>query len=196
MIILLNVYVFYLELTASNPDMVIARYALISSQVNFDNLRTLIPFISSQFLHGGFLHIISNMLFLWVFGRNVEARWRIFFPVLYLGSGAVGGLVQHLIDPFSNIPMLGASGAVAGVLGSYFTFFPRHKIKTLIFVFFFVTIVEIPAAVLLFYWFMIQVLALSIFPVGQGGIAYAAHVGGFATGLVISQLFFRIGSTK
>src|SRR3989344_5371142 len=120
-IISINIYIFILELTSPDIEAFIVQYALIPSEINFGKLSTLSPFITSQFLHGGFLHIISNMLFLWVFGKNVEARAGYFlFPFFYLISGAAGGLAQYVFMPDSNIPMLGASGAVAGILGAYF----------------------------------------------------------------------------
>lgn len=190
-IILLNIYVFYLELTVPNPDAFIAQYALISSRVNFGNFATLVPFITSQFVHGGVLHIASNMLFLWVFGRNAEAKLGFAaFPIIYLLSGVLGGLAQYLTDPTSSVPMLGASGAIAGILGSYFAFFPHHRIKTLIFIFIFFTIVELPAAIILVYWFITQVLSIYASPVSQGGIAYAAHIAGFITGWVVAKVFY------
>ena len=193
-IISINIYIFILELTSPDIEAFIVQYALIPSEINFGKLSTLSPFITSQFLHGGFLHIISNMLFLWVFGKNVEAKIGfLFFPFLYLLSGALGGLAQYLVNPTLNVPMLGASGAIAGILGSYFVFFPDHKIKTLVFIFIFVTILEIPAWILLFYWFITQVLAVSFTissTVSQGGIAYIAHVIGFITGWIITATFY------
>lgn len=187
-LILANAYIFYLELTAGNPDNFISQFALVPSTVNFLNLGTLFPFISSQFLHGGFLHIISNMLFLWVFGRNVEAAFgHLSFPVFYLVSGTVAGLTQYLFAPTDTTPMLGASGAVAGVLGAYLALFPGNKIKTLVFIFIYVTIIDIPAYLLLFYWFITQlfsgVAAISLNQM-TGGIAFLPHIGGFLFGFL------------
>ncbi|MBI2330563.1 rhomboid family intramembrane serine protease [Candidatus Daviesbacteria bacterium] len=183
-IILINTYIFYLELAASSPEFFILQYSLIPAQVNLADVLTLLPFISSQFLHAGFLHIISNMLFLWVFGNNVEVGLGfLLFPIFYLLSGIVAALTQYLITPESSIPMLGASGAVAGVLGAYFALFPKHKIKTLLIIFVFVTIVDIPAYFLLFYWFITQFFSgvASINSV-DGGIAFLPHIGGFLFG--------------
>lgn len=185
-IILLNIYVFYLELTAFDPESFILRYALIPEQINFNSFSSLGPLITSQFLHGGFLHIISNMLFLWVFGKRIEATLGfIFFPVFYLLSGIMAALAQYLIMPFSSIPMLGASGAIAGVLGAYFALFPKNKIKSLVFIFIFITIIDIPAYFLLFYWFITQILSgVASLPFSQdtGGIAFLSHIGGFIFG--------------
>ncbi len=185
-IILVNIYIFYLELTAASPEGFILQYAFIPVLLDLADFRTALPLISSQFLHGGFIHIISNMLFLWVFGNNVEVSLGFFlFPVFYLASGVVAGLAQYLATPTASIPMLGASGAVAGVLGAYFALFPRSRIKTLIFIFFFVTIVDIPAYFLLFFWFITQFFSgLASFPMSpnEGGIAFLSHVGGFLFG--------------
>lgn len=191
-IIVINVYVFWLELTSANLDAFIYEWALVPSKVDFSNWVSLIPFFTSQFLHGGFLHIISNMLFLWVFGDNVEADQNFFiFPFFYLISGFAGGFIQYLLSPDSTIPMLGASGAVAGVLGAYFARFPHHSIKTLVPFFGFLSIVNIPAGVMLIYWFITQIFS-GTFSLGiqteAGGVAYFAHIGGFTTGWLLGKL--------
>lgn len=191
-IILLNIYIFYLELNYLDPDRFINTHALIASQVNFLNIQSLFPFISSQFLHGGFLHIISNMTFLWVFGNNIEAVLGFrSFPIFYLLSGVVAGLTQYFFSPTDSIPMLGASGAVAGVLGAYFARFPYNKIKTLVLIFVFITIVDIPAFALLFFWFVTQFfsgVASITFNSGMGGIAFLPHIGGFLFGWLAAIL--------
>lgn len=189
-IILVNAYVFYLELTSPSPDRFISEHALIPGQVDFSNINSIFPFITSQFLHGGFIHIISNMLFLWVFGNNIEVSLGfILFPIFYLASGMVAGLTQYLVTPTAAIPMLGASGAIAGVLGAYFALFPNNKIKTLIFIFIFITIIDIPAYFLLFYWFITQffsgVASISLNQM-DGGIAFLPHIGGFLFGWFIA----------
>lgn len=193
-IILVNIYVFYLELTSPLPDVFILQHALIPNDVNPYNLQSIIPFITSQFLHGGFLHIISNMLFLWVFGNNIEKTFGVFlFPLFYLTSGVVAGLTQYFITPTSSIPMIGASGAVAGVLGAYFALFPNNKIKTLVFIFIFVTILNVPAYLLLFFWFITQffngIASISLNP-DVGGIAFLPHIGGFLFGWFIALVLF------
>lgn len=187
LIILANVWVFFLELTTPNPDYFITTYALIPATVNFYNPVTLMPFLTSQFVHGGLIHIASNMLFLWVFGNNVEARLGFLFPIFYLLAGVAGNLSQFFFIQNSTIAMLGASGAIAGVLGAYFAMFPTHKIKTLLFIFIFITIVELPASLLLFYWLIIQLFSSAVAvsssaEANMGGVAYFAHIGGFALG--------------
>lgn len=189
----INLYVFFLELTVANPDGFIAQYALIPSLVDFSNLETLKPFITSQFLHGGFIHILSNLWFLWIFGDNVEAGFGfLLFPIVYLLSGIVGALTQYLLSPGSTIPMLGASGAIAGVLGAYFVLFPHHKIKTLVPVFGFFTVINLPASLMIIYWFITQLFSgaasITQTAVETGGIAYAAHVGGFVAGAILAQI--------
>lgn len=190
-LIAINVYVFFLEITSPSPDEYILTYALIPSRVDFGDIESLLPFITSQFLHGGFLHILSNMWFLKIFGDNVEERLGGFlFLSIYLFSGIVGGLLQYIFLPNSDIPMLGASGAVAGVLGMYFVFFPHHKIETLIPLGFFITTADIPASVMLVYWFLTQFFAGvgSIAETQLGGVAFWAHVGGFVTGYLIAKI--------
>ncbi|HST55937.1 MAG TPA: rhomboid family intramembrane serine protease [Solirubrobacteraceae bacterium] len=151
---------------------------------------TIVTAFTSMFMHGGFLHIAGNMLFLWIFGPNVEDSLG---HVRYLGFYLVGGLAalgaQTLIDPGSTVPTLGASGAIAAVLGGYILLFPRARILTLIFIVFFVTIVELPAMLLLGVWFLEQLYFGSAGltnPVGgSGSVAYFAHIGGFVFGLAL-----------
>lgn len=188
-----TVFVFIQQLLTANPEEFISQYALIPSLINFSDFQTLIPFISAIFLHGGFLHIISNMWFLWVFGDNVEGHFGfLLFPIVYFLSGIIGNLVQYLFMPSSSIPMLGASGAVAGVLGAYYVFFPHAKIKTLIPFFGFASIVSIPASFMLGYWFVLQLFSGAVslpFSGETGGVAFWAHVGGFATGVIFAKIF-------
>src|SRR3989338_9574217 len=120
-----NIYVFFQEITSGNPDAFIVQYSLIPQAVNFFNPLSFLPFVTSIFLHGGFLHIVSNMWFLWIFGDNVEARLgKIKYIILYLAAGTIGNAIQFLLNPSSPNPMLCASGAVSGVLGAYFLLFP------------------------------------------------------------------------
>lgn len=193
LMIALTIFVFFQQLFTPSPDSFILSYALIPSQVNFGDLTSLTPFVTAIFLHGGFLHIISNMWFLWVFGDDVEDRFGfLLFTILYIGSGIIGNVVQYLLMPESPIPMLGASGAVAGVLGAYYVLFPHSKIKTLVPIFFFLTIIDIPAPLMLGYWFVLQVISgASSLPFSgeTGGIAFFAHIGGFIAGMVFVQLF-------
>lgn len=192
LVIAVNIYVFYLEVTSSNPDAFITRYALIPADISLMNPQTWQTFLSSQFLHGGFLHIFSNMWFLWVFGGTVEARvGRVAFPLLYLTGGTIGNVLQYFIAPASPLAIIGASGAVATVLGTYYALFPHHKIKTLLIVIIFITVIDLPASLMLLYWFVIQLFsgAAAIAPINaaSGGIAYFAHIGGFITGLLVGK---------
>ena len=150
-----------------------------------------VTLFTSMFMHGGFLHIAGNMLFLWVFGNNIEDRLgRVKFLLFYLLAGLIAVYTQALIDPGSTAPTIGASGAIAGVLGAYAWLFPRARVLTLIFIIFFVTVVEIPALILLALWFILQfVPALGQVAVGSGGdqgVAYFAHVGGFVFGSAVA----------
>ncbi len=191
LLILINSIVFFLEVTISDTDRFISSYALIPSKVDFSDFSSLKPFITSQFLHAGFIHILSNMWFLKIFGDNVEEKLgSIFYLFVYLSAGAVGGFLQYLFLQDSTIPMLGASGAVAGILGAYMVFFPRHKIETLVFYGFFISTVEVSASVMLGYWFLTQLFSGfgSIVATQVGGIAWWAHVGGFATGFIFASL--------
>jgi membrane associated rhomboid family serine protease len=149
---------------------------------------------TSMFLHGGVLHIAGNMLFLAIFGPNVEdAMGHLRFVVFYLLGGLAALAAQILVDPNSMAPTLGASGAIAAVLGAYIVLYPRARILTLVFIVFFVTIIEVPAVLVLGAWFLEQVLfgagGLANPVGGGGGVAYFAHVGGFVFGLALIRLF-------
>ena len=145
--------------------------------------------ISSQFLHGGWLHLLGNLLFLWIFGNNVEDRLGgLRFLVFYLVGGVVAGLTQVAIDPDSTIPMIGASGAIAATLGAYLVLFPRARITSLVFLGFFYQLIDVPAVVVLVFWFLLQLIdgvaSLGASEAG-GGIAFFAHIGGFVFGALI-----------
>ncbi len=149
---------------------------------------------TAMFMHGGLLHIAGNMIFLAIFGPNVEeAVGRLKFLAFYLLGGLVALAAQIAVDPNSTAPTLGASGAIAAVLGGYILLYPRARILTLVFIFFFVTIIEVPATLILGFWFVQQVLfgaAGLANPVGGGGgVAYFAHVGGFLFGLALIGVF-------
>ena len=144
--------------------------------------------VTSQFLHGGFMHLASNMLYLWIFSDNVEDRLgHGRFLLLYLGSGVAAAVAQILISPRSSIPMVGASGAIAGVLGAYLLLFPAARIVTLVPLGLFWETVELPSFVFLGIWFLLQWL-YGITTIGQvadvGGVAFWAHIGGFVSGMV------------
>jgi len=146
-----------------------------------------VPFtlLTALFLHGGWIHLAANMLFLWIFGDNVEARLgHARYAIFYLACGVVATVVQVAIHPGSRAPIVGASGAIAAIMAAYLVFFPHARIKTLVFWFVFVQVVRIPALVYLGYWIAIQLLAgLALQGSGAGGVAWFAHIGGFAAGL-------------
>lgn len=147
----------------------------------------------SMFLHGGWLHLAGNMLFLWIFGNNVEdSLGRITFAAFYILGGLAATGLQIAFDPNSAVPNVGASGAIAAILGSYLVMFPRARIHTLV-IFFFITFLELPASFVLGAWFVLQFFS-GVGDLGRhvgGGVAYWAHVGGFAFGLGVTWLFFR-----
>lgn len=191
-LILANLFVFLLELLAPDLETFINQYALIGAKVNLLIPTSLWPFLTFQFLHGGFLHLFSNMWFLKIFGDNVEEKMgRLRFLFLYLFFGVFAGLSQYIFLMNSTVPMIGASGSVAGVLGAYFVFFPHHKIETLIPVFGFWRIIELPASFMLFYWFITQLFAGvgSLAMPEVGGVAFMAHAGGFIAGWLIAKRF-------
>ncbi len=152
-------------------------------------------YVTSQFLHGGILHLAGNMLFLWVFGDNVEDELgHLPFLGFYLLSGIAAGLAQSLPDPTSQIPMVGASGAIAGVMGGYLLLFPKARIDVLIIFVIIFKVFPIPAWIVLCVWFGLQIFSGASTPVNGGGVAYWAHAGGFVAGLVMMlPLWLRLG---
>src|SRR5262245_10821106 len=165
------------------------RYTDLEVARLFNPVEQAIPFLASMFLHGGWIHLIGNMWTLWIFGDNVEDRLGYGrFLLLYLGSGIVAALFHIYTNAGSGVPTIGASGAVAGVMGAYFRFFPHARIETLIPPFFFGPVYVLPAVMFLGFWFFLQFLngALSLAARGKlVGIAWWAHVGGFVFGLVV-----------
>jgi membrane associated rhomboid family serine protease len=145
----------------------------------------------AMFMHGGLLHIGGNMLFLWIFGNNVEdSMGRAKFVLFYLLGGLAATLLQTVVNPDSAVPNLGASGAIAAVLGGYALLYPRARVATLIFIVFFVTVLELPALLVLGGWFVLQLLSAGAASGGDvGGVAYFAHIGGFLFGLLAIKLF-------
>ncbi len=146
---------------------------------------------TSMFLHGGWMHLIGNMLYMWIFANNVEdSMGHLRFIVFYLLAGVVAVLAQSLPDVSSQVPMIGASGAISGVLGAYLMLFPRARVLVLIPLGFFLKTLYLPAAVVLGFYFVLQVVMTAITPEG-GGIAFAAHLGGFVAGAALIPLFKR-----
>ena len=159
-----------------------------------DTPPTILTLFSSMFMHGSILHLGGNMLFLWIFGNNVEdSMGRVKFIAFYLLGGLAALAGQIIIEPNAAVPTIGASGAVAAVLGGYILLYPRARVVTLIFIVFFFTIIELPAMLILGFWFLQQV-AFGYFDLanpagGGGGVAYFAHIGGFVFGLLAIKLF-------
>jgi membrane associated rhomboid family serine protease len=150
--------------------------------------------VTSMFLHGGLLHLGGNMLFLWIFGNNIEdsmSRWR--FALFYLLGGVIAVYAQTLIDPNAAVPTVGASGAIAAVLGAYALLYPRARVVTVVFIVIFFTVIELPALLVLGFWALLQLFLgasdLTSPSGAQGGVAYFAHIGGFAFGLLAIKLF-------
>lgn len=198
-LIAITVYVFFQELSVPYLDVFLSQWALIPSRVNLFNPQTLLPFFTSLFLHAGWLHLISNMWFLWIFGDNVEARLgHLNYLSFYILAGILANLAQYLVWVNSSLPNLGASGAIAGVLGAYLVFFPNRKVLTLVPIFIFPFFLQIPAALMLIYWFFIQffqgVASLNL-PVNMGGVAWWAHIGGFAFGFLVAVSTKKKGKT-
>jgi membrane associated rhomboid family serine protease len=155
-----------------------------------DQPATWLTILTSMFMHGGLLHIGGNMLFLWIFGNNVEdSMGRAKFVAFYLLGGIAATLAQTAIDPNAAVPQVGASGAVAAILGAYALLYPHARVVTLIFIIFFVTVIELPALLVLGGWFLLQLLSASSEPLAGGGVAYFAHIGGFLFGLAAIKLF-------
>jgi membrane associated rhomboid family serine protease len=151
-----------------------------------------LSFLTSMFLHGGFMHIAGNMLYLWIFGNNVEdSMGRRRFLVFYLLTGSVASVAQVLASPNSPLPTIGASGAIAGVLGAYIVLFPKARVQTLIFLGYFARMAQLPALLVLGFWFVLQLFnGLLAFGMTQlGGVAWFAHIGGFVAGLLLVRLF-------
>jgi membrane associated rhomboid family serine protease len=152
-------------------------------------------YLTMMFLHGGFMHLAGNMLFLWVFGDNMEDRMgHLPFLGFYLLSGIAAGVAQVEAQPASTYPMIGASGAIAGVMGGYLLLFPRARIDVLVIIIIFIRIIPIPAWIVLSFWFVIQLFSGAATPADGGGVAYWAHMGGFIAGLVMTlPLWLRLG---
>jgi membrane associated rhomboid family serine protease len=155
-----------------------------------------LPFFTSLFLHGGFLHLLGNMWFLYIFGDNVEDRFgHLRYLAFYLLCGLAAGASHLVLNWHSNVPTIGASGAIAGVMGAYLILYPRAKVLTLLPLFFFFTFVELPAFLFLGIWFLFQFLIAAAAAGQAGGIAWGAHIGGFIFGIVFLKLFEIVPKT-
>ena len=186
-IIVSNVFVFLLELMRG--DAFVMQWSAIPAQIISGH--HWITVLTAMFMHGSWSHIIGNMIFLWAFGPEIEdAMGRGRYLLFYLAGGLVAMLAQILADPHSTVPNLGASGAIAAVMGGFIVTYPRDRIKAVLFLFVFVRITFIPAALLIGFWFLTQLVhAGAVAQVQTGGVAYLAHVGGFAFGALTARLF-------
>ena len=187
-------YLYELQMGSSALKEFTYTWGLIPSRLVSDPINTWNTIFSSMFLHGGWFHILSNMWVLFIFGDNVEARMgKIKYLIFYLLSGTAAGLLQTYILPSSDVPMIGASGAIAGVLGAYLVLFPRSRVASLVPIFFIFTIVEIPAVLFLIFWFFSQLYSgwFSIQGGAGSGVAWWAHIGGFTFGLFMALFFVR-----
>ena len=203
-LILINTAVFFYELSlGSELPSFISRYGIIPVRffhplfLHTDVLAGVAEhLLTFMFLHGGWLHVIWNMLYLWIFGDNVEDRMGHFrYLIFYLGCGVASGCVQILINPSSHLPIVGASGAIAGVMGAYLLLYPFGRVATLFFFLFFVDIIEIPAFFFLGFWFVLQFFSGSFSLTSgssvSGGVAWWAHIGGFLCGALLVVPFTR-----
>ena len=188
-LIILNTAAFFLEITSPDIDIFIQTWALVPSALHITHPRSFVTFLTSPFLHGGFVHILSNMWYLWIFGDNVEGYFgHGKFLVFYLVTGIVAAAAELPFLLGSDIPMLGASGAIAGVLGAYLALFPHHRVDTLVPTFIgFWTRTTLPASIVLFFWFVIQLFSgtAAIVQQASGGVAWWAHIGGFVFGWIV-----------
>jgi membrane associated rhomboid family serine protease len=191
LIVLVNVFVFLQELMYG--DRFVRAWSVIPIRIMHGN--HLITLVTSMFMHGGWMHIIGNMVYLWAFGRAIEEAMGGFrFLLFYLAGGIVAMFAQVLGDPTSHLPCLGASGAIAAVMGAFIITFPRDRIRTVLFFFIFFRVTFIPAVLLIGFWFLMQVLNIgSVAEVRTGGVAYLAHIGGFLFGVITAKLFVSPG---
>jgi membrane associated rhomboid family serine protease len=187
LIILVNVFVFVLELMRG--ETFVMQWSAVPAQIVSGH--HWITILTAMFMHGSWSHIIGNMIFLWAFAPEIEdAMGRGRYLVFYLVGGLVAMLAQILADPHSTVPNLGASGAIAAVMGAFLVTYPRDQIRTLLFIFVFARIRFIPAALLIGFWFLTQLFhAGAVAQVQTGGVAYLAHIGGFIFGAATARLF-------
>jgi membrane associated rhomboid family serine protease len=195
----MNILVFVHEVSLSNAQLsqFLNQYAVVPQELTTNFSGEWITLFTSQFLHGGWWHLISNMVFLWVFGNNIEDRLgHAKYLIFYLACGALAALCQWFIGMNSEIPSLGASGAISGVLGAYIIRFPHAKVMTLVFLGFFITTIRIPALVIIGLFIVQNVISglatlqtAANMTMETGGVAYWAHIGGFVFGVILAPLF-------
>jgi membrane associated rhomboid family serine protease len=195
LIIVVNAIVFGLELVHGEPF--VMQWSVIPAQISSGH--QWITILTAMFMHGSWSHIIGNMVFLWAFGPEVEdAMGRGRYLIFYLVGGLVAMLAQVVPDPHSTVPNLGASGAIAAVMGAFLIMYPRDQIKSILVIFIFVKVTFIPACLLIGFWLLSQVInAGQVAQVQSGGVAYLAHIAGFIFGVAIARLFIgRVGSFR
>ncbi len=181
----------------SKGDIFVYSYGLIPWEItHLQDRPPYIPFpiwvtlFTSMFIHGGLLHILGNMLYLWIFGDNVEdSMGHLKFLIFYLACGVIAAYSQVMINPNSTVPIVGASGAIAGVLGAYLMLFPYARVLTVVLFFWFIRLVEVPAMLLLGFWFIYQLLLAPMGTGAGGGVAFFAHIGGFIAGALLVYVF-------
>jgi membrane associated rhomboid family serine protease len=188
-LIVVNALVFLYQVTATPValELFVGNYALTPAWFWWPSLFT------SQFLHAGWMHFVWNMVYLWVFGDNVEDRLgRLPYLLFYLSGGAAAAILQLLYNPFSAVPMLGASGSIAAVMGAYFVLYPQSRVLTAIFLVIFFDLIEVPAIFFLGIWFLLQLVnglgSLGVSNAAGGGTAFWAHIGGFVVGAVVGAV--------
>ena len=188
LIIVVNAFVFLLELMGGEPF--VTQWSAVPAQITSGH--HVVTILTAMFMHGSWSHIIGNMVFLWAFSPEMEdAMGRGRYLIFYLLGGLAAMLAQVAADPHSTVPNLGASGAIAAVMGAFLVTYPRDRIRTLLFIFVFVRIKRIPAALLIGFWFLTQLISAGAVAhhVQTGGVAYLAHIGGFIFGAVTGRLF-------
>lgn len=204
LLILINILIFFHEISLGKSlELFIKNYGAIPAKF-FSNKADLFsrgyPLITSVFLHGSWLHLFGNMWFLWIFGKNIEDRLgHLRFVIFYLACGIAGGLAHIYMNPSSAIPTIGASGAISGILGAYLILYPFARILTAVPIFFFFYFIKVPAFFFLGLWFLIQFFSgtssILTEPTATGAVAWWAHIGGFAAGIIFLP-FFLVGRKK
>ena len=200
-LIILCTLVFLYEATLTEPlvEAFVYRYGAIPAALfghlrlpaELEGLSPTATLLTSMFLHGGWMHLIGNMLYLWIFGNNIEdVMGHVRFVIFYIACGILAALSHALTDPAATVPMVGASGAISGVLGAYLLLFPHARVLVAIPLGFVVQTVRMPAGAVLALWFVLQLLS-NLFASGEGGGAFRAHIGGFIAGMLLTPLFKR-----
>ena len=192
-LVILNVLFFFVELNSGNAF--IEHWSVVPRRLLANPASDFLTIFTAMFMHGGWLHLLGNMLYLWIFGDNVEDSFGSNrFVIFYLLCGIGATLAQVAVDPRSNVPNLGASGAIAGVLASYLVMFPNKRVRVLLGY----VVIPMPALIVIGFWFVLQLLSVgSITSAGQaGGVAYMAHIGGFVTGLILTSVFRQGGRSQ